>query len=46
LARGYAICRTAEGKILKRAADVERGDLLDVTLSRGDLKCRVEESSE
>jgi exodeoxyribonuclease VII large subunit len=46
LERGYAICRTAQGLILKRASRVGRGDILDVTLSRGELKCKVEESRE
>jgi len=46
LNRGYSICRTDQGVILKRATDARRGDMLDVILSRGNLKCRVEESED
>jgi exodeoxyribonuclease VII large subunit len=44
LKRGYAICRTESGVILRDAAGVERGDRVDVTLSRGELACRVEQA--
>jgi len=43
LARGYAIARTAEGRVVKEAAQVQVGDRLDVLLHRGSLRCQVEE---
>lgn len=42
LGRGYAVARTADGRILKNAADVEAGDRVDLTLGRGRLGCVVE----
>jgi exonuclease VII large subunit len=42
LGRGYAIV-AREGVVVRRAADVERGDLLTVRLDQGDsLAVRVE----
>ncbi len=44
LARGYAICRlSATGSILKEAAAVRRGDVVQVRLHRGSLECDVRE---
>jgi exodeoxyribonuclease VII large subunit len=43
LARGYAIVRTADGQVLRRAADTVAGRELDVRLARGRLGVRVEE---
>jgi exodeoxyribonuclease VII large subunit len=46
LARGYAVCWNRERTaILRDAAAVRAGDRVRVTLSRGELGCRVEESS-
>jgi exodeoxyribonuclease VII large subunit len=42
LERGYAICRDAGGKIIKEAASLSPGDLLDARLARGAVECRVE----
>lgn len=42
LERGYAICRTEQGVILREAAGVACGDRVDVMLARGQLGCRVE----
>jgi len=43
LARGYAICRRADGAILKDAAEVRAGDAVHVRLHRGSLGCAVTE---
>ncbi len=42
LQRGFALCRNAEGSIVRKAADVARGDSVRVTLASGELGCRVE----
>ncbi len=42
LGRGYAMARTADGQVLKSAADVEAGDRIDLTLGQGRLGCVVE----
>lgn len=43
LARGYAVCWTADRRaVLRRAADVGPGDTVRVTLGEGELGCRVE----
>jgi exodeoxyribonuclease VII large subunit len=42
LQRGFALCRDARGSIIKRAADVNRGDRIQVTLASGELECNVE----
>ena len=41
LARGYAVCRDARGRVLKDAARVAVGDDVDVRLHRGSLRCEV-----
>ncbi len=43
LERGYAVCRSAEGAILRNATAVTPGDRVQVTLAHGDLGCRVED---
>ncbi|MFB5084637.1 exodeoxyribonuclease VII large subunit [Symbiobacterium thermophilum] len=43
LARGYAIARTEEGRVVKDAAQLQVGDRLDVLLHRGSVRCQVEE---
>ena len=42
LARGYAICQTEQGAILRQAYDVEPGEIVHVTLHEGSLTCTVE----
>ncbi len=41
--RGFALCRDAQGTIVKNAAVVSRGDKVSVTLAAGELDCRVED---
>ncbi|MFC2172513.1 exodeoxyribonuclease VII large subunit, partial [Acidobacteriota bacterium] len=41
LTRGYSICRTKDGDVLKVSADVSRGDRVSVELHRGSLDCEV-----
>ncbi|MDO4811905.1 MAG: exodeoxyribonuclease VII large subunit [Eubacteriales bacterium] len=42
LSRGYAMARDEHGAVVKTAADVEIGGIIDVVLGRGSLRCRVE----
>ncbi|MBQ9647582.1 MAG: exodeoxyribonuclease VII large subunit [Oscillospiraceae bacterium] len=42
LGRGYAVARTADGAVVKSAADVEVGSKIDLSLSDGRLGCVVE----
>ncbi len=42
LERGYAICREANGAILRDAARVSAGEPVSVRLARGEIGCRVE----
>ncbi|MDO5101656.1 MAG: exodeoxyribonuclease VII large subunit [Lautropia sp.] len=42
LARGYAIVRDAEGRVLRSAEAVPAGELLDIRLKAGALAARVE----
>jgi exodeoxyribonuclease VII large subunit len=42
LQRGFALCRDARGSIVKNSVDVSCGDQVSVTLARGELDCRVE----
>jgi exodeoxyribonuclease VII large subunit len=41
LARGFAICRDGEGKIVRRALDVCVNDDVRVKLAAGELECKV-----
>ena len=41
LDRGFALCRNAKGRIVKNAAEVNRGDSVRVTLASGELDCTV-----
>ena len=43
LGRGYAICRSRDGRILRSADEAVAGDAVCVTLSRGELGCEVNE---
>ena len=45
LQRGFALCRDAQGTIIKRAAGVNRGERVRVTLAAGELDCLVENAS-
>ncbi len=42
LKRGYAICRDAQGLVIRNAADVSCGERIRVTLALGELDCLVE----
>jgi exodeoxyribonuclease VII large subunit len=42
LQRGYSLTRDAGGHVLTDAANAREGDTVNVTLSRGELGCRVE----
>lgn len=41
LGRGYAVAKSADGRILKSAADVSVGESIDLALGRGALRCAV-----
>lgn len=41
LARGYAICRDGQGRVVRVSHEVGPGDPLHVRLHRGELDCRV-----
>lgn len=43
LSRGYAVPSGADGNVLKSTRDVQIGDMIDLTLADGELRCRVEE---
>jgi len=42
LKRGFSLCRDEQGTIIKSAADVSRGDSVQITLSEGELDCLVQ----
>jgi exodeoxyribonuclease VII large subunit len=44
LERGYTITRTADGRVLRRAADVGLGDRLVTETASGEVHSRVEET--
>jgi exodeoxyribonuclease VII large subunit len=44
LQRGFALCRNAQGTIIKSAAAVSRGDRVRVTLASGELDCHVKDT--
>jgi exodeoxyribonuclease VII large subunit len=46
LARGYAIAHKEDGRVVKRAADVEAGERLTLRLAEGRAQVRVEETDE
>jgi len=46
LQRGYAIVRTADGRVLRRAVQAQPGDRVEALLGEGRLFCKVEESGE
>lgn len=41
LERGYAVVRTHDGSVLRRAAETSSGDVLDITLAAGQLHVEV-----
>jgi exodeoxyribonuclease VII large subunit len=43
LARGYAICRAADGRAIRSADEAAPGEQVSVELSRGSLECEVRE---
>ncbi len=43
LARGYSVANTADGRVLRSVADTEVGERLKLTVSDGELLCRVED---
>jgi exodeoxyribonuclease VII large subunit len=43
LARGYAVARTEDGRIIKAGSDVKTGDRIDVALGSGSLGCTVDD---
>jgi exodeoxyribonuclease VII large subunit len=44
LGRGYAIVQTPDGRIIRQAGEVSRGDSVQARLGRGRLFCRVEDN--
>jgi len=42
LGRGYAIARRGDGSVIKKAADVNKGDRVTVRLEKDEIKCIVE----
>ena len=46
LERGYAVCRSPEGKIIRDAGILSSGDQLDVKFHKGQVTCRVESPKE
>ena len=46
LERGYAICRDANGAVVRNAAAASVGDRVEVKLSQGGLLCRVDQIRE
>jgi exodeoxyribonuclease VII large subunit len=46
LQRGYAIAQDKDGRLVREAQSVSRGDLLRVRLAKGRLNCRVEDAEE
>ena len=46
LARGFSVVTDAEGRVIRRAGDVDTGDTVHVRLADGGLDCRVEQRTE
>jgi exodeoxyribonuclease VII large subunit len=42
LGRGYAIARTADGRVLRRASEVAPGDALSVRVAEGEVDTLVQ----
>lgn len=41
LSRGYSVCRTAAGAVVRRPADAPAGTEVDILLAEGSLGCLV-----
>ena len=46
LGRGYSLTRRPTGAVVRRAADVSRGDIIEILLREGTLGARVEQIRE
>ena len=46
LGRGYSLTRLPSGAVVRRAADVSRGDIIEILLREGTLGARVEQVKE
>ena len=46
LGRGYSLTRLASGVVVRRAAEVERGAVIEILLHEGSLDARVEQVRE
>jgi exodeoxyribonuclease VII large subunit len=46
LGRGYSLTRTADGRVVRAAREVQSGDPVSVLLHEGSLDCRVEQARE
>ncbi|MCG9127019.1 exodeoxyribonuclease VII large subunit [Candidatus Poribacteria bacterium] len=44
LERGYSISKNVSGEIITSSSQISKGDSLNVTLSKGSLRCTVDES--
>lgn len=45
LSRGYAIARSSEGRMIVKSTDARPGDVIELIMAHGRLKCRVMERS-
>ena len=45
LARGFALCRDGDGKIVRNASDVRVGGDVRVRLAAGELECEVKSAT-
>jgi exodeoxyribonuclease VII large subunit len=45
MARGWSITRTADGRTVRSAADVQPGDTIVTTFATGTARSRVEETT-
>ncbi len=46
LKRGYSIAQGADGRLLRRAVEVEIGETLRLKMAEGSLRCRVLEKED
>lgn len=42
LSRGFSVCKTRDGQVLKNSGQVSAGDRINLRLSKGELLCQVE----
>ena len=45
LGRGYAVAKSADGRILRAAEDADVGEKIEVLLGQGSLSCTVNEQN-